>query len=455
MNHDTEIRPLPSNVYVERMILGSILLNDQQFVDCAGLAVDDFSLQKHRTIWRRMLDLDAAGKKIDHVTLAEELMRRGELESVDGLSYLVETEEGLPELFNLPSYAGIVREKAKARRLIFAAREAQERAFAGQDTTEEIIGHLVETVADLDSNDAGSGMLSAAEIIERAPGGVDGLLAGKERGIPTGFYRYDAMTGGLTPGTLVVIAARPAMGKTALAMNIAANIALANKPSSVGVFSLEMDRESLTGRMICSEANVDSAKTRLGFVDSDESAQLSEAAARIYAAPIFIDDLSGQSLMGMRAQVRRLKARLIRESKPPLRVVIVDYLQLMESADSGKESNRVEQVSAITRGLKIIAKDEHLALVALSQLSRKCEERTEHRGQLADLRESGSIEQDADIVNFIFRPEVYAVEEREDLRGVAELSVAKQRNGPTGKVNLLFFKEFTKFVNAAEDGRTE
>jgi replicative DNA helicase len=242
------------------------------------------------------------------------------------------------------------------------------------------------------------------------------------------------------------------MGKTALALNIALHVATNSRdPKGVAIFSLEMQKEALLTRLICSQGNVDQQKFRSGFLDDDEMSRLKNAAADIYSAPIYIDDGSNTSMMDINAKIRKLRPQIDRDHRLPLGLVVVDYLQLMPSPSLGKNSNRVQEVSALSRGLKLMSKDLQVPFMVLSQLSRAVEQRIgDHRPQLSDLRESGSIEQDADIVNFIFRPEVYAKEQREDLRGVAELIIAKQRNGPTGKVPLVFFHAFTKFVNAAE-----
>jgi len=448
-------RGLPSNVYAERMVLGSVLLNDEKFVAvAAGLAPDDFSLDKHRRIYQRMLEIQARGERIDHVTVANELMRYSELESVDGLSYIVSLEDGLPEIFNIESYVQIVRSKAMLRRMIFAAREITERCFLGEDDPKAILTAAEDSflrLGEVQSNDA---LISARQVFDSAEGGIDALLdpAHRVQGIGTGFYRYDEMTGGMRPGELIILAARPAMGKTALALNVALHVATNHRaPRGVAVFSLEMQKESLLTRLICSQGNVDQQKFRSGFLDEDEMSRLRNAASDIYAAPIYIDDTSSTSMMDINAKVRKLKPQLERDHGVPLGLVVVDYLQLMPSPSLGKNSNRVQEVSALSRGLKLLSKDLGVPFLVLSQLSRAVEQRLgDHRPQLSDLRESGSIEQDADIVNFIFRPEVYAKEKRDDLRGQAELIIAKQRNGPTGKVPLIFFHAYTKFVNAAE-----
>jgi replicative DNA helicase len=459
---DAAERGLPSNVYAERMVLGSVLLNDEKFVNvAAALEPDDFSLDKHRRIFRRMLELNSRQEKIDHVTLANELMRFGELESVDGLSYIVSLEEGLPELYNLESYAAIVKQKAMLRQMIFASQEIMQRCFIGEEDPHAILGAAEDSFLRLGEAQSNGALVSARQVFDTVEGGIDALLnpTNRQTGTMTGFLRYDEMTGGMRPGELIILAARPAMGKTAMALNIALHAAIARPPRKpavgVAVFSLEMSKESLLTRLVCAQAQVDQQRFRSGFLDDDEQARLRNAAADIYYAPVYIDDGSNTSLMDINAKVRALKVQLMRDHNVPLGLVIVDYLQLMPAPSLGKNSNRVQEVSALSRGLKLMSKDLEVPFLVLSQLSRAPEQRQgDHRPQLSDLRESGSIEQDADIVNFIFRPEVYDKDSRADNHNKAELIVAKQRNGPTGKVDLVFLHAFTKFVNPAEGDET-
>jgi replicative DNA helicase len=445
-------RGLPSNVYAERMVLGTVLMNDERFVDvAAALQPDDFSLDKHRRIFRRMLELHNRQEKIDHVTVSNELMRYGELESVDGVSYLVSLDEGLPELFNLDSYVQIVKDKATSRQMIFTAQEIMQRCFVGEDEPKKILELAEEAILRLGEARSNDELISAKAVIDGKEGGLDAMLnpATRVHGTSTGFYRYDDLTGGLHSGELTIIAARPAMGKTALALNMALHIATKkSNRKAVAVFSLEMSSESLMTRLICSQAKVDQQRFRIGHLNEDEISRLKYAAADIYDAPLYVDDSSDTSLMEIRAKVKKLAQQVKREHGVPLGMVIVDYLQLMSAPNLGRNSNRVQEVSALSRGLKLMAKDLEVPFVVLSQLSRAPEQRQgDHRPLLSDLRESGSIEQDADIVNFIFRPEEYSKDKREDLRGQAELIIAKQRNGPTGKIPLIFIHEYTRFMN--------
>jgi replicative DNA helicase len=447
-------RGMPANVYAERMTLGSILLDDSKFLTVASLVKpEDFSLEKHKLIFQRMLDLFEQQKRIDRVTLSNELMRRGELEAVDGLSYLISLDEDLPEILKLEEYAQIVREKSILRNLIQISRETMERCFLQEDHPHEILSAAEASLLSLGEASTKETLLSTREILDRSEGVDQFLDTGRRiQGISTSYTKFDEMTGGLRGGELIILAARPAMGKTALALNIALHVATNKKrPRGVAVFSLEMSRESLLTRLICSQARVDQQRFRSGFLDDHERAMLLKAAADIYDAPIYIDDTSSTSLLDINAKLRRLMSQR-RPNQPELGLCVVDYLQLMHAPSNlRRNANRVEEVAALSRGLKLMSKDLNIPFLVLSQLSRAPEQRVgDFRPQLSDLRESGSIEQDADMVAFIFRPEVYH-KDRDDLRGRAELILAKQRNGPTGKIPLVFLHAFTRFENPADD----
>ena len=440
---------LPSNIYAERLILGSILLKDSAFIQVASvLKPEDYSLEKHRVIYRRMWELNERDEHIDRVTLANELMRFGELEAVDGLSYLVSLDEGLPEIYNLESYVAIVKDKALLRQMIYAAQEITHRCMIEEDAPDRILAAAEDQFLRLGEDRAKDELVSAQQVFEGFEGGVNAFLDPSRRikGVSTGFLKFDEMTGGLHGSELFILAARPAMGKTALALNIAMHVATNPRtPKAVAVFSLEMSRESLLTRLICAQARVDQQKFRMGFLNQDERRRLSFAATELLEAPLYIDDTSSTTMMDINAKLRKLR------NQADLGLVIVDYLQLMPTPTLGRNSNRTQEVGALSRGMKLLAKDLRIPFLVLSQLSRAPEQRPgDHRPQLSDLRESGSIEQDADLVGFIYRPEVYNPE-REDLRGTAELLIAKQRNGPTGKIPLVFLREFTKFENRTTD----
>jgi replicative DNA helicase len=437
---------LPANIDAERFILGSILLDDTRFIDIAGIITqDDFALEKHRRIFTRMSEIHARGEKIDRVTVANELLRWNELESVDGVSYLVSLDDGLPHIANLDSYVKIVRAKSTLRRIALASQQMLHRALLAEDDPDEILAHAEETLLRLGENRAAKGLQNPGEIIRNYEGGINAFLDPSKRikGISTGFTKLDEMTGGLHAGELIILAARPSMGKTALALNICWHIATRHF-QPVAIFSLEMSQESLLTRMLCAAARVDSQRFRAGYLNEQERQKLRAAANQIVEAPLHIDDSAGINLMDMHAKLRRLQ-----QGGQKLGLVVVDYLQLMSVR--GRTENRNQEVSQLSRGLKLMSKELGCPFLVLSQLSRATETRQgDHRPQLSDLRESGSIEQDADLVGFIFREEVYK-RDREDLRGVAELILAKQRNGPVGKIDLVFLHAMTKFENRAED----
>ena len=436
---------LPTNVDAERFVLGSIMLDDSLYIQAAGeLEPDDFSLDKHRRIFRRMGELQERGEKIDRITIANELMKFNELEACDGITYLVSLDDGLPQIPNLDAYIRIVKDKAVLRRIIFASQHMMNRALLGEEEPDEILSGAEETLLKLGEARVKSGLLNPDQILQDYEGGINAFLDPSKRikGISTGFAKFDELTGGLHGGDLCIVAARPSMGKTALALNIAQHVALKLK-QTVAIFSLEMSRESLLTRMLCSAARVDSQRFRAGYLTQEERRKLNHALHELVEAPLYIDDTPGIHMMDIHAKLRRLQA----ERK--LGLVIVDYLQLMSAR--GRYENRNQEVSALSRGMKQLAKEMNVPMMVLSQLSRAVETRQgDHRPQLSDLRESGSIEQDADVVGFIFREEVYH-REREDLRGLAELIIAKQRNGPVGTVNLVFLHAQTKFENRAED----
>ncbi len=437
---------LPSNVDAERFILGSILLDDARFIDIAGtLTGPDFALEKHRRIYNRMVELHERGEKIDRVTVANELLRFGELESVDGLTYLVSLDDGLPHISNLDAYVKIVRDKAMLRQIAVASQQLMNRALMAEEDPEAILAGAEETLLRLGEARTEQGLMTPLQVIQSFDGGLNAFLDPSKRikGISTGFTKLDEMTGGLHPGELIILAARPSMGKTAFALNIAWHVATRHF-QPVAIFSLEMSKESLLTRMLCAAARVDSQRFRAGYLNEGERQKLRAAANQMVESPLHIDDSAGASLMDMHAKLRRMAQT---GAKPGL--VIVDYLQLMSM--KGRSENRNQEVSQLSRGMKLLSKEMGCPFLVLSQLSRATETRVgDHRPQLSDLRESGSIEQDADVVGFIFREEVYK-RDREDLHGVAELILAKQRNGPIGKVDLVFLHSMTKFENRAED----
>ncbi|MBM3785642.1 MAG: replicative DNA helicase [Acidobacteria bacterium] len=438
---------LPVNLEAEKFVLGAILLDSSSFLNIAAMVQPgDFSLQAHQLIFTRMGQLFERGEKIDRVTLANELMRFNELDAVGGISYLVSLDDGLPQLYNLDSYAKIVKDKAILRHMIFTSQAMIDRCINGSDDPHQILAAAEEELMRLGEAQVTNALLTPRQVIDGFEGGINAFLdpAKRVRGTSTGFLKLDEMTGGFRPGELIILAARPAMGKTALALNVGQYVAMnPAQPKAVAVFSLEMSNESLLTRMICAQARVSQTKFREGYLNGDERRLLQKATIDLARAPIYIDDSSNITLIDIHAKLRRIA----REAE--LGLVIVDYLQLMSTP--GRSENRTQEVSQLSRGLKLLSKELKCPFFVLSQLSRAPETRPgDHRPQLSDLRESGSIEQDADMVMFVFREEYYKKFDA-NLHGKAELILAKQRNGPTGTVKLAFLHEFTKFENLLEE----
>jgi replicative DNA helicase len=439
---------LPANVEAERSILGAILLDNLAYNEAAEhLKAEDFSLDSHRRIFTRMVDLSESSRPIDMITLVEELDRRKELEAIGDVGYISGLVDGVPDRPSIEHYIKIVRDKALLRGLIHAASAAIARASEQGDPAEEILNDAEAAIFQLSEKRIGRGFMGVQDIVKESFGSVDALLQRGQRitGLATHYTDLDEMTSGFQRSDLIIIAARPSMGKTAFAMNVAENASIEDQ-KVVGMFSLEMSREALLLRLLCSRARVDSHKMRTGSLWRDDMTKVVHAMEQLAQAPIFIDDTPGISLSEMRAKARRLQ-----QAQGKLDLIIVDYLQLM-SGGGRRYENRTQEVSAISRGLKALAKELAVPVIALSQLSRAPESRGgDHRPQLSDLRESGSIEQDADVVAFIFREEVYKQDDP-DLQGKAELIIAKQRNGPTGRVNLAFLKNSTRFESMLGEG---
>jgi replicative DNA helicase len=442
---------MPASLDAERSILGAVLLDNTAYNEAAeSLKPDDFSLDSHRRIFARMMDLMETGRPIDIITITEELSKKKEVEAVGGVAYLSSLTDGVPARPSIEQYVKIVKDKALLRGLIHACTSAIARASEQAEDATEIIDAAESAIFQIAEDRLGMGFLGITDIVKQSFGSIDKLYERGQRitGLETHYEKLDEMTSGLQSSDLVIIAARPSMGKTAFAINIAENAAVRDK-KVVGVFSLEMSREALLLRMLCSQSRVDSHKLRTGFLGREDYGKLVQGMAALAEAPIFIDDSPGISITEMRAKARRLM-----QSQGRLDMVVVDYLQLVSGGGGRRYENRTQEVSAVSRGLKALAKELRCPVVALSQLSRAPESRGkgEQRPQLSDLRESGSIEQDADVVAFIFREEYYM--RREDvppeLEGVAEIIIAKQRNGPTGSIKLAFLKNSTRFENLAE-----
>ena len=443
-------RAVPHNLEAERALLGSILL-DNSALNMALEVVgrDDFFSEAHRITFEKMVGISEKNRTIDLVTLSEELSKDGQTEKAGGAAYLAALTDGVPigTSVAVSEYSRIVKEKSLIRRLINASNNVISRCLEGTDDPDTLIDLAQSQVFDIAEQKVQSGFTNIREIVKSSFGTIDDLLDRGQRvtGIATGFADLDNMTSGLHPGELVVVASRPSVGKTALALNVAAHASIEHH-KTVGLFSLEMSKESLVIRLLCSEAETDSHRLRSGFSSREDWKKLTRALGRLGDAPLFIEDTPALSIMQIRAKARRLKM------EKGLDLMIVDYLQLISG--QGRFENRTQEVSYISRGLKSIAKELKVPVLALSQLSRAPEQRLGQRPQLSDLRESGSIEQDADVVIFIFRAP-RAAEESEaegevDRRGVEmKLIIGKQRNGPTGDIPVVFMRPYAKFENLA------
>src|SRR3954471_14547638 len=438
-------RPLPHNMEAERSVLGAILIHNDAFNSAAEvLNPRDFFRDAHRRIFEKMINLSERRNAIDFVTLKEELSRAGELDEVGGPAYIAALTDGLPHATNVEYYARIVREKATLRNLIFSANKILANAYEAEQEPNLILDEAEQAIFAIAENRVREGFVSMRTL---AHASFETIELAHERkqlitGVPSGFTDLDELTAGFQPGDLIIIAARPSVGKTALALNVAQHVGT-KTGKCVGVFSLEMSKEQLFLRMLTSEAHIDSHRLRTGFLVESDWGRLSHALGTLSETKIYIDDSPGMGVLEMRAKSRRLLA------EHGLDLLIIDYIQLMQGR--GRFENRTLELASISRSLKQLAKELNVPVVILSQLSRAPESRSDHRPQLSDLRESGALEQDADVVMFIYREDLYADKSQAptDAQGVAELIIAKQRNGPTGVVRLAFIREFTRFENLA------
>jgi replicative DNA helicase len=430
-------RNVPHSVDAERSVLGAILLENTAINRAQEiLAEDDFYRDPHRRIFKVMAVLSERATAIDPVTVKEELVKCGDLEAVGGPAYIASLLDGVPHSSNIEHYAKIVREKAVLRRLIDAGGEIVKTAYEGSRDVDEILDQSERLVFEIAQDQMRTGFLPMRAIADASLKTIERLSEHRElvTGLATGFPTLNEMTSGLQPSDLVVVAARPGMGKTSFALNIAQHAARDGK--AIGVFSLEMSREQLFLRLLTGQARIDAHRMRTGRLGRDEWGRLTAAFGELAGMPIFIDDTAGTGVLEMRAKSRRLKM------EHGLDLLIVDYLQLMRGR--GRAENRNQEISEISRSLKELAKELRVPVIAISQLSRAPEQRgNDRRPQLSDLRESGAIEQDADLVMFIYREEVY--KPTEENRGRAQIIIAKQRNGPIGNLDLAFIREYTRF----------
>jgi replicative DNA helicase len=427
----------PQNLEAEQSVLGAILLDNAAMPKAMELITEeDFYRTAHRKVYRAMLDLAEEGEVIDLITLTERLGRMGELEAVGGAAYLAELVQVVPSAANIRYHCKIVRDKAVARQLLAASTEILTRGYEGTASVDELIDFAERSVFRIGQGKLERTFTPLTHIIKESLDLVDQLSKRKEHvtGVPTGYYDLDDLTAGLQPSDLIVVAGRPSMGKTSLALGFATHAAIHAK-AVVGIFSLEMSKPQIVLRMLSSEARVDSHALRTGKLQKEDWWRLAEAAGRLEQAPIYIDDTGNLTVQQMRGKARRLKA------EKGLDLLIVDYLQLMQGRADAE--SRQQEISDISRSLKSLAKELNVPVVALSQLSRAVESRKPPIPMLADLRESGAIEQDADVVMFIYREDVYDPDS--ERKGIADIIVSKHRNGPTGKKELFFHDRYAKF----------
>ena len=444
-------KPLPQNPEAERSVLGSILIDNGAYYRVASsIRAEDFYRDAHRIVYSIISDLANSDRPIDIITLKDELNKRAMLDQVGGGAYVSSLVDGIPDIGNVEHYARIIKEKSTLRRLIVMGNEVIKAAVDVPGEANEVLGKAETTIFKIAEDSLERGFISIHDITRANMTSIDALQHSGQlvTGIPTGYDRFNELTSGFQNQDLVILAARPSMGKTSLMLNIAESMSIPDKAGTkerlykVGIFSLEMSKEQIGLRLISSGAGVSSQLIRAGILSEKNWRDLAEASARIARAPIWVDDSALIDIMEMRAKARRLKM------EHGLDVIMVDYLQLVQGR--GKFESRNQEISQISRGLKAIAKELNVPLISLSQLSRRPEQRTgDHRPQLSDLRESGSIEQDADLVFFIYRDELYNKETEE--KGIAEIIIAKQRNGPIGDFKLVFRTDITKFFNYAAE----
>lgn len=437
---------LPQDLEAELSILGGVLI-DNNSIDRVTeiISGDDFYRDKNKKIFEAMIDLSAQGIEIDIISLSDVLKASGALDKVGGPAYVASLADGVATAANISHYANIVKNKAVRRKLISSAMDVVKYGYDEQTDTKELIGIAESAISEVSDRHIKQSFIPAKKIVGSAFKTIEDLYDRKVSitGVPSGFKDLDDKLCGFQPSDLIIIAGRPSAGKTALAMNMAVN-SLRDRGEDikpVAIFSLEMSKDQLIMRMLCSEGRVDADRLRRGYITDSDWPKLTRAAGTISEMPLYIDDTAGISVSEIRSKSRRLK------KEKGLSLILVDYLQLMGGS---KSKSREQEISEISRSLKALAKELHVPVIALSQLSRALEQRPDKRPMLSDLRESGSIEQDADVVMFVFREEVYKKND-DDLKGLAELIIGKQRNGPVGTVHLLWQSEFTKFESRVKD----
>jgi len=430
----------PQNLEAEQSVLGGILIENFSINKVMEvLKPDDFYRDSHRKIYKALIDLSERDEPADLITLTNELRNSDHLDSIGGASYIASLIDSVPTAANIEYYAKIVKEKAILRKLIQTSTEIITQSYEDRGDVEGFLDEAERAIFDISENRVRPSFYPIRDIVKESFKILERLYEKKElvTGIPSGFKDLDRMTAGFQQSDLIIVAGRPSMGKTAFCLNLAQNAAIQKKVPTA-IFSLEMSKEQLGIRMLCSEAHVEGTKLRSGFLSESDWPRLTIAAGNLSDAPIYIDDTAALTILELRAKARRLKIE-----HGGLGMVIVDYLQLMKGRT--RSESRQQEISEISRSLKALAKELNIPVIAVSQLSRKTEERTGNRPQLSDLRESGAIEQDADLILFIYRDEVYNRSEDNPNKGKAEIIIGKQRNGPTGKVELSFLDKFTTF----------
>jgi replicative DNA helicase len=442
-------RVLPHNIDAEKSILGGILLKSDALNSLENLEEGDFYDPRHKAIFAAMRALESKSKPIDEVTLEEQLQSAAKLEAVGGLAYLSELALAVPTVDNIGHYAAIVQDKHTARKLMLTASEIAAQGYEQFDEVNDYLEQAESRIFEVTQRHQRGGAVGIKSLLKDVFNTLDSRFAAADgiTGVPTSYTELDQRTAGLQPSDLIILAARPAMGKTSLAMSIVQNCAM-NSNFPALVFSLEMSSLQLAERMLCSEARIDSSLLRRGQLQRQDMTNLTYAANNLAKAPIYIDDTPALTVRELRAKVRRFvgNREIFRSGGPSMGLIVVDYLQLMRGSNSGRNSNREQEISEISRGLKSLAKEVNCPVLALSQLNRSLEARQDKRPMLSDLRESGAIEQDADMIIFIYRDEVYTKEACER-PGIAEVIIGKNRHGPVAKIDLSFQGRYTRFDN--------
>ncbi|MBQ1274641.1 MAG: replicative DNA helicase [Cellulosilyticum sp.] len=439
MEEIQNMRIPPHSIEAEQSVLGSMIMDHDAVIVASEILIpSDFYRPDHAQIFGAIMELYTCGNPIDLITIQDKLVQKGVLEQVGGLAYIAELASSVPTSAHIKQYAKIVQEKSTLRKLIKVSSDITAKSFDGDEPLDNIMNFAEKSIFDVLQNKKTEDftgideiVLTSIEKIEEAHKSKGGIT-----GIETGFIDLDQRTAGLQPSDLILVAARPSMGKTAFSLNIIQTAGIKNK-KSVAVFSLEMSKDQLVSRMLCAEAMVDSQKARTGMLEKDDWDRIAQSIPNITNSRIYIDDTPGINVMDMRAKCRRLKM------EKGLDLIMIDYLQLMSGVGDG--SSRQQEISDISRSLKALAREMNAPVIALSQLSRACEQRQDHRPMLSDLRESGAIEQDADVVMFLYRDEYYHPDTEK--KNVGEVIIAKQRNGPTGTVELVWLGQYTKFAN--------